>query len=151
VIREPDRGELGRDGALTLYGGVGGICTASEVAEKRVTEPAVFIAVSPTRRYLPSSDSSGVYAEVIAPEIDEQPDGARLDVVADPVLVQRYHCRLMVGVGVPVHTPALADASVPMMGAEVTLGSAVGLGRTGEMKFTLRVTGGADSKFKLPG
>jgi hypothetical protein len=57
----------------------------------------------------------------------------------------------MVGVGVPVHTPALADASVPMMGAEVTLGSAVGLGRTGEMKFTLRVTGGADSKFKFPG
>ena len=133
MIREPDRGQLGRDGALTLYGGVGVICTASDAAEKRVTDPAVFDAVSPTRRYFPSSDSSGVYAEVIAPEIDEQPDGTRLDVVADPVLVQRYHCRLTVGVGVPVHTPALAAASLPMIGAEVTLGSVVGLGFTGEM------------------
>ena len=133
LIRVPERAELGTDGAVTLYGGVGGICTASDAAEKRATEPAIFDAVSPTRRYLPSSDSAGVYAEVIAPEIDEQPDGTRLDVVADPVLVHRYHCRLTVGVGVPVHTPALAVASLLMIGAEVTLGSVVGLGFTGEM------------------
>lgn len=56
----PARIELGTVGAVRLAGADGGSCTAAEVAEYLVTAPAMFVAVSATRRSFPASASMGV-------------------------------------------------------------------------------------------
>jgi hypothetical protein len=60
LIQPPARIELGTVGSVALVGGDGGSGTADVVAEYRATEPAEFVAVSATRRYMPASASTGV-------------------------------------------------------------------------------------------
>ena len=81
---------------------VRGMPTAVAAADNEVADPALLVEVSEYRMYFPTSAVVSVYVVEVAPEMAVQSPGMEVlvDAAGD---VQRYHCEVSVGVGVPLN------------------------------------------------